>query len=77
MHLLYILVAGVIVAAATVFLTPIVGVISFVLLAGLGLALFGGLAGARIARTSTPEPSGRPRPSQSGVTTSNQRQGQD
>ena len=77
MQLIYFLVALVLAAVAGVFGTPIVGIIVFVVLAGAILLLAGGGASAARTRTSTPEPTGRPRTSPSGVETSNQRQGQD
>jgi hypothetical protein len=76
MQLIYLLPAVIVGALLSIVATPIVGIIVFVVIASIGVLVAGG-AKARYTRTSSPEPSGRPRPSSSGVTTSNQRQGQD
>jgi hypothetical protein len=55
--------------------TPILGIVVFVVLAAITLVATGAL-GATFTRTSTPEPTGRPRASHASVETSNQRQGQ-
>jgi hypothetical protein len=77
MQILYFLVAAVVGVAASIFLTPVVGIIAFIVLVIAGFLLLGGAASAPRMRTSTPEPTGRPRPASSTVETSNQRQGQD
>jgi hypothetical protein len=76
MQLIYFAVALVVAVVAGFFLSPIVGIIVFVVLAG-GIFLVLGGASATRTRTRTPGPTGRPRPGSSGVETSNQRQGQD
>jgi hypothetical protein len=75
MQLIYLLPALIVGVVVSVFASPIIGIIVFVVLVG-GTLLIGG-AGGRHVRTSNPEPTGRPRASQAGVETSNQRQGQD
>jgi uncharacterized membrane protein YccC len=76
MQLLYFVIALAIGVAASVFLSPVVGIIAFLVLVAASFVLLGGGASAPRTRTSTPEPTGRPRPAPSGAETSNQRQGQ-
>jgi hypothetical protein len=76
MQLVYFAVAAVIGVAASIFLSPVVGIIAFIVLLVGAFLLLGGGASAPRTRTSTPEPTGRPRPASSGTETSNERQGQ-
>jgi hypothetical protein len=77
MQIFYVVVAIIVAVAASFLLTPLIGIVILVVLGALGFALFsgGGRSGGTL-RTSTPDPTGRPRASQGGAETSNQRQGQ-
>jgi hypothetical protein len=77
MHIFYVVVAILVAVAASFLLTPLIGIVVLVVLGAIGFALFGGgrRSGGTL-RTSTPEPTGRPRASHGGAETSNQRQGQ-
>jgi hypothetical protein len=80
MQVIYVVLGIVIVAVCAIFLTPVVGIIAFLVLAFGFVGLFG-LAGGRASagrlRTRPPEPTGRPRASSGGAETANQRQGQE
>jgi hypothetical protein len=76
MQLIYTLPVLIVAVIVGLVATPIIGIVVFVVLAAITLVATGAL-GSTFTRTSTPEPTGRPRASRSGVTTSNQRQGQD